>query len=226
MKFDRLGEIPARSGDLVFKASPVGMCVWFVVFLGLAIAVLLLGIGGGKQYGLNLPPVLCYISGGVSRIVFMDRFRVGSRQPETDELASALQQPPASSSITDPSSTGVFQRRTFRRLDSIIPRLPGPGPSRNGAHLWALEESSRVKFLPIWIFAWPTPTLPPWKRICRRNKRPNLQADLRRLTVTILLKCCPAGLSNCGGTASAPRLARPSNSQPACQNCRRGLHSG
>ena len=61
MKFHRLGEIPTRSDDLVFKTSPVGICVWFIVFLGLGIAVALLGIGGGKQYGIHLSPVLCCI---------------------------------------------------------------------------------------------------------------------------------------------------------------------
>ncbi len=57
MKFYRLGEIPTRSDDQVFKTSPTGPFIWFIVFSGIGIALLLLGISGAKIYGLRLPPV-------------------------------------------------------------------------------------------------------------------------------------------------------------------------
>lgn len=48
MKFYRLKEIPIRSDDQVFKASTTGAFIWFIVLLGIGIALLLLGIGGAK----------------------------------------------------------------------------------------------------------------------------------------------------------------------------------
>jgi hypothetical protein len=56
MKFYRLGEIPTRSGDLVFKASATGPLIGFILFCGIAIVLLLFGMSGEKIYGLNLPP--------------------------------------------------------------------------------------------------------------------------------------------------------------------------
>jgi hypothetical protein len=58
MKFYRLDEIPARSDDRVFKASPVGAFIWFTVFSAMAIGLLLLAIGGKKQFGTKLPPAI------------------------------------------------------------------------------------------------------------------------------------------------------------------------
>ena len=39
------------------KVSPTASFVWLILFSGIAGALLLLGIRGGKIYGLNLPPV-------------------------------------------------------------------------------------------------------------------------------------------------------------------------
>ena len=55
MRFYRLGEIPARKDDLVCKASATGAFIWFIVFSGTGLALLLLGINGATIYGLNLP---------------------------------------------------------------------------------------------------------------------------------------------------------------------------
>jgi hypothetical protein len=63
MKFYRIGEIPARSDDQVFKTSPTGPFIWFIVFSGIGIALLLLGIGGAKIYGLHQPPVFFIYAG-------------------------------------------------------------------------------------------------------------------------------------------------------------------
>jgi hypothetical protein len=63
MKFYRLGEIPIRSDDQVFKASPTGALIGFIVYSGIGIALLLLGISGAKIYGLNLPSGLFFYGG-------------------------------------------------------------------------------------------------------------------------------------------------------------------
>ncbi|HEY5042222.1 MAG TPA: hypothetical protein VIK53_09480 [Verrucomicrobiae bacterium] len=61
MKFYKFSEIPVRSDDQVFKSSPIGSGISFVVISAIVIAALLLGIHGGEQYGINLPRVLFYI---------------------------------------------------------------------------------------------------------------------------------------------------------------------
>ena len=65
MKFYRPGEIPTRSDDLVCKASPTGAFIWFIVFSGIGIALLLFGISGAKIYGLNMPSGL-FLYGGAA----------------------------------------------------------------------------------------------------------------------------------------------------------------
>ena len=56
MKFYRLSEIPIRSDDQVFKASTTGAFIGVIVYSGIGIGLLLLGISSAKIYGLNLPP--------------------------------------------------------------------------------------------------------------------------------------------------------------------------
>ena len=57
MKFYRLNEIPTRGDDQVFKVSPTGPFIWSMVFLGMGVALLLLGIREMKMHGLKGPPV-------------------------------------------------------------------------------------------------------------------------------------------------------------------------
>ena len=66
MKFYRLNEIPIRSDDQVFKASPTGPFIGFILFSGIGIALLVLGISGAKIYGLNLPPVFFIYAGAAT----------------------------------------------------------------------------------------------------------------------------------------------------------------
>jgi hypothetical protein len=61
MKFYKLGEIPIRGDDQVFKVSPPGKGISFILFSAIAIAALGLGIGGGKQFGLDLPLAFYYV---------------------------------------------------------------------------------------------------------------------------------------------------------------------
>lgn len=61
MKFYKFSEIPIQSDDRIFKASPIGACISFIVILAIVIAALLLGIHGGEQYGINLPRAVFYI---------------------------------------------------------------------------------------------------------------------------------------------------------------------
>jgi hypothetical protein len=66
MKFYRLGEIPTQGDDLVFKASTTGAFIWPIVYSGIGIALLLLGISGAKIYGLNLPSGLFFYGGAAT----------------------------------------------------------------------------------------------------------------------------------------------------------------
>lgn len=63
MKFYRLSEIPYRGDDLVFKASMAGIFIWPVVYFGIAIALLVLGIDGTKIYGLQIPSGVLFYGG-------------------------------------------------------------------------------------------------------------------------------------------------------------------
>ena len=63
MQFYRLGEIPIRSDDQVFKACTTGAFIGVIVYSGIGIALLLLGISGKKIYGLNLPPAFFIYAG-------------------------------------------------------------------------------------------------------------------------------------------------------------------
>ena len=66
MKFYRLNEIPSRRDDQVFKASPTGAFVGFIVYLAIGIPLLLLGINGAKIYGLNIPSGLFFYGGAAT----------------------------------------------------------------------------------------------------------------------------------------------------------------
>jgi hypothetical protein len=66
MKFYRLNEIPTRSDDLVCKASTTNALIGFIAYLGIGIALLLLGINGAKIYGLNIPSGLFFYGGGAT----------------------------------------------------------------------------------------------------------------------------------------------------------------
>jgi hypothetical protein len=70
MEFYRLSEIPTRSDDQVFKASPTAPFIGFIVFSGIGIALLLLGISGAKIYGLSLPPVFFIYVGAATSGLF------------------------------------------------------------------------------------------------------------------------------------------------------------
>jgi hypothetical protein len=61
MKFYKFSEIPIQSDDQIFKASPVGVGISFIVISAITTAALLLGIRGGEQYGINLPRAIFYI---------------------------------------------------------------------------------------------------------------------------------------------------------------------
>jgi hypothetical protein len=63
MKFYRLGDIPFRRDDLVFKAPVTGVLIWCCVYSGIAIALLRFGISGAKIAGLNLPSGLVFYGG-------------------------------------------------------------------------------------------------------------------------------------------------------------------
>src|SRR5208282_2260194 len=58
MKFYNLREIPARSDDRVFKASSRGAFIWFLLFSSIGIALIVLAVGGRRQFGPNLPPAI------------------------------------------------------------------------------------------------------------------------------------------------------------------------
>jgi hypothetical protein len=49
MKFYKLDDIPPRSNDQVFKASPTGKCIALVVFSAVGIASLWTAIHGGIE---------------------------------------------------------------------------------------------------------------------------------------------------------------------------------
>lgn len=70
MKFYRLGDIPIRNNDRVFKASATGPFIWFVVFSSLGVALLLLGICGTKMYGLRPPAVFFSYVGAMALGLF------------------------------------------------------------------------------------------------------------------------------------------------------------
>jgi hypothetical protein len=61
MRFYRLGEIPTRGDDEVFKASATGPFIWFIVFTGLEIVLLLLGIRG-RKLSAQLPPAFIFFA--------------------------------------------------------------------------------------------------------------------------------------------------------------------
>src|SRR5271166_1239300 len=61
MKFYGLREIPVRSDDVVFKASPARLFVPLLIFLAIIIALLPLAIGGGKLYGVHHPPPALFV---------------------------------------------------------------------------------------------------------------------------------------------------------------------
>ena len=63
MKFYRLGDVPFRSDDLVFKAPATGVLIWCCVYSGIAIALLRFGISGAKIAGLSLPSGLVFYGG-------------------------------------------------------------------------------------------------------------------------------------------------------------------
>ena len=65
MKFYRLNEIPTRSDDQVFKASPTNALIGFIVFLGIGIALLIFGIRGARIDGLRMPSGL-FLYGGAA----------------------------------------------------------------------------------------------------------------------------------------------------------------
>jgi hypothetical protein len=66
MKFYKLGEIPTRSDDQVFKATSTVALIWFIVFSGIGIALLLAGISGAKIYGLKMPSGLFFHGGAAT----------------------------------------------------------------------------------------------------------------------------------------------------------------
>src|SRR5579862_2382062 len=63
MKFYRLNEIPTRSDDRVFKASPANALIGFIVFLAIGITLLLFGVSGAKIHGANVPSGLLFYGG-------------------------------------------------------------------------------------------------------------------------------------------------------------------
>jgi len=63
MKFYKLDDVPPRSDDMVFKASPIGKCVALVVFSALTIASLYYAFRGGIDLNRqHISPVLFYIA--------------------------------------------------------------------------------------------------------------------------------------------------------------------
>ena len=61
MKFYRLNEIPVQRDDHVFKVSPLSKSMAVLVFLGIALASLKLGLHGGfhpGKHGIDLPAAL------------------------------------------------------------------------------------------------------------------------------------------------------------------------
>jgi hypothetical protein len=66
MKLYRLGEIPTQDVGQVFKAPPSRLLIPLAVFIGIVIALLLVGTGAWKIRGSNLPPpVLIYIAAAI-----------------------------------------------------------------------------------------------------------------------------------------------------------------
>jgi len=65
MKFYRLAEIPFRGEELVFKASSTGVFIWSLLYFGIGIAFLVLGIDGAKASGLNIQPHVLFYGGSV-----------------------------------------------------------------------------------------------------------------------------------------------------------------
>src|ERR1039457_6867740 len=59
MKFYKLNEVPIQSDDRIFKASPVGAGISFIVISAITITALLLGFRGVD--GINHPRFLFFI---------------------------------------------------------------------------------------------------------------------------------------------------------------------
>jgi hypothetical protein len=70
MKIYRLTDIPPRSDDVVFKASPTSALIGFIMFFGIGISLLLLGINGAKVYGLTPPAIFFSDAGAVTFVLF------------------------------------------------------------------------------------------------------------------------------------------------------------
>jgi hypothetical protein len=65
MKFYNLREIPTSSDDRVFKAPSGGAFIWFLFFSSIGIILMMLAIGGRKEFGPKLPPVI-FTCGGAA----------------------------------------------------------------------------------------------------------------------------------------------------------------
>ncbi len=70
MKFYSLNEIPIRSDDVVFKASSTSALTGFIMFSGIGIALLLLGIIGPKVYGIGPAAAFFYYAGAATFLLF------------------------------------------------------------------------------------------------------------------------------------------------------------
>jgi len=85
MKFYRLNEIPIQRGDHVFKVSPLSKSMAVLVFFGIALASLLLGMYGGfhpGKHGIDLPAGLFYYISGVCAVmglIFLGPLRASLR---------------------------------------------------------------------------------------------------------------------------------------------------
>jgi len=85
MNFYRLNEIPVQRGDHVFKVSPLSKSMAVLVFFGIALAALLLGVYGGfrpGKHGIDLPAGLAYYISGVCAVmglIFFGPFRASLR---------------------------------------------------------------------------------------------------------------------------------------------------
>ena len=61
MKFYRLGEIPVRSDDQVFKVPAWGSLAWCLGFWGMAIGLFWFGTAGAMKHGLGPPIFFSYV---------------------------------------------------------------------------------------------------------------------------------------------------------------------